>query len=281
MIEPRPSNLQRTDVIEIQRPSTEHEVTEGQIQKPAVSIVMPVYNLAASITDLVDKAITKFGELLPSFELVIVDDGSTDSTLEKACMIQDRRVRAVGYKDNRGKGEALLYGFRFATGESIILADGDLQAVPVDLNQYLAATRSCDVAIASKRVPGARVNAGVKRKFLSIGFNTFVRVMLSLPLSDTQAGFKIFRQSALQKIVPLISVKHYAFDVELLTVAKLLKLRIVELPANVKLESNFRNKNIVRMFIDVLGIAYRLRIRHWYQRNLELRRKNYQPILRW
>ena len=153
--------------------------------------------------------------------------------------------------------------------------------MPVDLNQYLAATRSCDVAIASKRVPGARVNAGVKRKFLSIGFNTFVRVMLSLPLSDTQAGFKIFRQSALQKIVPLISVKHYAFDVELLTVAKLLKLRIVELPANVKLESNFRNKNIVRMFIDVLGIAYRLRIRHWYQRNLELRRKNYQPILRW
>ena len=151
---------------------------------------MPVYNLGASITDLVEKAITKFSELLPSFELVIVDDGSTDSTLENACLIQDRRVRAVGYRDNRGKGEALLYGFRFATGETIILADGDLQAVPIDINEYLMATKSCDVAIASKRVPGARVEAGVKRTFLSIGFNTFVRVMLSLPLSDTQAWFQ-------------------------------------------------------------------------------------------
>jgi len=242
---------------------------------------MPVYNLSSSILGLVEKAIAKFSELLPSFELVIVDDGSTDDTLERACTIEDRRVRAVGYGDNRGKGEALLYGFRFATGETIILADGDLEALPIDLDRYFLATKSSDVAIASKRVLGSRVDAGVKRKFLSIGFNTFVRVMLSLPLTDTQAGFKIFRQSALKKIVPLICVKHYAFDVELLTVANLLKLKIVELPADVKLQSNFRNKNIIRMFVDVLGIAYRLRIKHWYQRNLELRKKEYQPVLRW
>ncbi|MFI5422196.1 MAG: glycosyltransferase, partial [Nitrososphaerales archaeon] len=194
--------------------------------------------------------------------------------------IKDRRVRVVGYGQNRGKGEALLYGVRFATGDTIIMADGDLQAVPIDINHYLQATLTADGAIASKRVPGARLDAGVKRKFLSIGFNGFVRVLLSLPVSDTQAGFKIFRRDALRKIAPLISVKHYAFDVELLTVANLLKLKIVELPAHVRLESDFRNKNIVRMFIDVLGIAYRLRIRHWYQRNLELS-KIYKPILRW
>ena len=83
------------------------------------------------------------------------------------------------------------------------------------------------------------------------------------------------------RIIPLISVKRYAFDVELLTVANLLDLKIKELPANVKLESNFRTKNIARMFIDVLGIAYRLRIRRWYQENLEIRRKQYEPILNW
>ena len=146
---------------------------------------------------------------------------------------------------------------------------------------YLKATLTADVAVASKRVAGARLEAGVKRRFLSIGFNGFVRVLLSLPISDTQAGFKIFRRDAIKKIVPLTCVKHYAFDVELLTVANLLKMKIVELPAHVKLESNFRNKNTIRMFIDVLGIAYRLRIRQSYQRNLELKRKRYRPILRW
>ena len=57
------------------------------------------------------------------------------------------------------------------------------------------------------------------RNFLSIGFNSFVHILLSLRMNDTQAGFKVFRRSALQKILPLISVKRYAFDVELLVVA--------------------------------------------------------------
>jgi len=270
--------LQRTDVFEIDRAN--QSSIRGQIHKPAVSIVMPVFNLGSSITELVDAAIERFEELLPSFELVIVDDGSTDGTLEKVCGLRDRRVRPVGYSLNRGKGEALLYGCKFAVGETVILADGDLEAVPIDLNHYLLATKKFDIAIASKRVKGAQVQARFKRKFLSIGFNVFVRTLLSLPLSDTQAGFKIFRMSSLKKIIPLISVKHYAFDVELLTVANLLNLKIIELPASVRLESNFRSKNIVRMFIDVLGIAYRLRIRHWYQRNLEAK-KNYKPILHW
>ncbi|MDA4129364.1 MAG: glycosyltransferase [Thaumarchaeota archaeon] len=273
--------MQRTDAVEIPRPSTRTTVVEAQILRPSVSIVMPVYNLGASIQNLVDLALARFGELLPSFELVVVDDGSIDGTLASACTIKDRRVRVVGYSQNRGKGEALLYGLRFAMGDTIILADGDLQAVPIDLDHYLKATQTADIAIASKRVSGAKLEAGFKRKFLSIGFNAFVRVLLSLPVSDTQAGFKIFRREAIRKIVPLICVKHYAFDVELLTVANLLKLNIVELPAYIKLESNFRNKNIIRMFIDVLGIAYRLRIRHWYQRNLELKKRGYQPIIRW
>ncbi len=210
-----------------------------------------------------------------------MDDGSTDGTLDAAREIKDERVRIVGYDNNRGKGEALLYGIRFARGDTIIFADGDLQALPLDFQHYLKAVETHDIAIASKRVRGARLDAGAKRKFLSIGFNAFVRVLLSLPISDTQAGFKIFRASALKKIIPLISVKRYAFDVELLTVANLLGLKITELPASVRLESTFRGGNIARMFIDVLGIAYRLRIRRWYQVNLEFRRNKYEPILNW
>jgi dolichol-phosphate mannosyltransferase len=273
--------LQRIDILNIERPLQGQEAIESEFLKPTVSIVMPVYKLGPSITGLIKDALTRFGGLLPSFELVVVDDGSKDGTLEKACSVKDRRVRVVGYDVNRGKGEALLYGLRFATGETIILADGDLQAIPLDFDRYLDAMEICDIAIASKRVPGAIVTAGVKRKFLSIGFNAFVRALLSLPISDTQAGFKIFRGSALKKIIPLISVKRYAFDVELLTVANLLDMKILELPANVILEPGFKFTNIGRMFIDVLGIAFRLRIKGWYQSNLQVSNKRYKPILRW
>lgn len=226
-------------------------------------------------------AISEFEAVLPSFELVIVDDGSEDGTIEAVREIEDKRIRVVGYDENRGKGEALLYGIRFALGETIIFADGDLQALPVDFPHYLEAMKNCDIAIASKRAPGAQVLAGSRRKFLSIGFNGFVRALLSLPISDTQAGFKIFRANALKEIIPLISVKRYAFDVELLTIASLLNLKIQELPAHVRLESDFKARNIARMFVDVLGIAYRLRIRRWYQANLRVRNGQYQPILKW
>jgi hypothetical protein len=97
----------------------------------------------------------------------------------------------------------------------------------------------------------------------------------------TQAGFKVFRRTALQRIIPLLSVKRYAFDAELLTVANLLGMKIVEIPAFVKLESRFRSGNIMRMFVDVLGIAFRLRIRRWYQRNLDGRNGKYKPFLNW
>jgi len=271
--------LQRIDAIEIHHESQSPASLELQI--PAVSILMPVYNLRSSITTLVRNAISEFSVLLPSFELVVVDDGSSDGTLDVASEIKDQRVRIVGYDDNRGKGEALLYGIRYARGDTIIFADGDMQAVPLDFQHYMMAVKTHDIAIASKRVPGARLDAGAKRKFLSIGFNAFVRVLLLLPISDTQSGFKIFRASALKKIIPLISVKHYAFDVELLTVANLLNLKILELPASIKLESTFKSRNIARMFIDVLGIAYRLRIRRWYQANLEAGKNKYEPILNW
>ena len=81
--------------------------------------------------------------------------------------------------------------------------------------------------------------------------------------------------------MPLISVKRYAFDVEILTVASLLKMHVVELPVRIQLRARFHVKNVMRMLIDLLGIAYRLRILRWYQRNLNHGSPNYQPIIRW
>jgi glycosyltransferase involved in cell wall biosynthesis len=230
---------------------------------------MPVYNEGFEVRQHVTKAIANYTNCIPNFELIVVDDGSVDDTLAGLESINDQRVKIMGYEGNRGKGGALIFGSSLSTGDIVIFADGDGQALPRDVSSYIDALKTSDIAIASKRVSGAKVTAGFKRRFLSIGFNLFVRNLLSLPISDTQAGFKVFKASGLKKILPLIAVKRYAFDVEVLTVAmKVLNLKVEELPANVTLDSNFRIGNIVRMFLDVLGIGYRLKIRKWYQRNM-------------
>jgi len=76
------------------------------------------------------------------------------------------------------------------------------------------------------------------------------------------------RKSAFVDIFPRLAVKRYAFDVELLAVANLFGLKVVEMPVNIKLDASFKPKEMWRMFVDLLGIAYRLKVIHWYQRQL-------------
>ena len=259
------------------------EAVVSQKAIPAVSIIMPVYNEGIEVVHSIQSAIKKFESLLSSsFELIVVDDGSNDRTRDFLRVIKDDRVSVVRQRVNSGKGGAQLFAFKYASGDIVIFADGDMQAFPKDLQHYLDALENADIAIASKRVPGAHLRASVTRNFLSIGFNSFVHVLLSLHMRDTQAGFKVFRRSALEKILPLISVKRYAFDVELLVVAtKICNYKVVELPAKVDLASGFSLRNIIRMMVDLLGIAYRLKIKHWYQDNYGRPHCDYEPILRW
>ncbi|MGI0090521.1 MAG: glycosyltransferase family 2 protein [Nitrososphaerales archaeon] len=244
---------------------------------------MPVYNAGSKVTAALQSAIKKFESLVSeSFEVIVVDDGSTDNTRAFLNKIKDGRVTVIGYPVNSGKGAAQIFAFGFAKADTIIFADGDMQAFPSGLRDYIDALEEADVAIASKRVPGAKVITSLKRHFLSIAFNSFVRILLSIPITDTQAGFKVFRRSALEKVLPLISVKRYAFDVELLVVAKkVCNCSIAELPANVTLTSKFRLGNMARMLVDILGIAYRLKLKHWYQNNNGISHEEYSPILRW
>jgi hypothetical protein len=95
-----------------------------------------------------------------------------------------------------------------------------------------------------------------------------VRFLTGVPLKDTQSGLKAMRKSAFIDVFPRLAVKRYAFDVELLAVANLYGLEVVEMPVNIKLDAAFKPKEMVHMFIDLLGIAYRLRVIHWYQRQL-------------
>jgi dolichol-phosphate mannosyltransferase len=235
-----------------------------------LSFVIPAYNEEEFIEDTLETIDAVIMNKNLSYEIVVVDDGSGDNTLAKAKVYAGRNghVKVVSYSKNVGKGYAVKTGFMKANGNVVIFADSDMEIDLKTISKYLEALKYGDIVIASKRHSNSHVKAPISRKILSASFNGLVRLLTGVPLKDTQSGLKAMKKSAFINIFPRLAVKRYAFDVELLAVAHLYGLKVVEMPVNIKLDSKFKPKEMWRMFVDLLGIAYRLRIIHWYQRSL-------------
>jgi glycosyltransferase involved in cell wall biosynthesis len=235
-----------------------------------LSFVVPAYNEEGYIEDMLGTIDAVIADKQMPYEIVVVDDGSKDKTLTKAKRYAGKNghVRIVTYRKNLGKGYAVKTGFLNACGNIVVFADSDLEIDLTTITQYIEALKYGDIVIASKRHTASRVTVPISRRILSECFNALVRLLTGVPLTDTQSGLKAMKKNAFNSIFPRLAVKRYAFDVELLAVANLYGLKVVEMPVNIKLEAKFKFMEMWYMFMDLLGIAYRLRIIHWYQRPL-------------
>ena len=256
------------------------ECVDG-FEKGKISIIMPAYNEAFVIAKSIRNVKKMFHSVGMDYEIIVVDDGSTDGTGLIIEDLNDREVKLVHYSNNRGKGHAFKAGFQGVTGEFTFLIDSDSEIRPRNLASFIRALGTADIAIGSKKHPASRVRTPAVRKILSASLRVLVRMCIGIKFSDSQAGFKAARSSSIYKIVPLMSVKRYAFDIEFLTIASLLGLRVVELPIEIELNVIASPKRIVRTLIDILGITYRLRLRRWYQNNIREMSNTYNPIIRW
>jgi glycosyltransferase involved in cell wall biosynthesis len=237
----------------------------GQIE---VSFVIPAYNEEVFIEDTLGTLDSVFKEKMNQYEIVVVDDGSKDKTFKKALQYANKNghVKVIRYARNAGKGFAIKTGVMESTGDIVIFVDGDMEIDFNTISKYVTALENADLVIATKWHSKSTVSMPFSRKLLSRTFNVLVRLLIGFDLKDTQVGLKVMKRSAVDKIFPKLAVKRYAFDVELLALAHLYDLKIVELPVKLKLDSSFKPKNAWHMFVDLLGIAYRLRIIRWYQR---------------
>lgn len=246
-----------------------------------VSVVMPAFNEEGHIGEAINLTRLMLTRLGYDYEIIVVDDGSSDNTMGEALRVAENpEVKVVGYSRNMGKGFAIKYGIQYVTGDIAVFLDSDLEVNYKDLRSYIEALRYADLAVASKWHPRSKVQASFMRRFLSLGFHSLVRLLTGLKVSDTQSGLKACKTKVLRRILHLLSVKKYAFDVELLTVAQLLRVKIIELPVEIKLSASFSVRAILRMLIDLLGITYRLRVKRWYQRNINNLNAEYKPILK-
>jgi glycosyltransferase involved in cell wall biosynthesis len=242
---------------------------------PLLTVVVPVYNGGDEIVANVEQIQRVVADGLhgDELELIVVSDGSIDGTAERLLESRgDQGIRVIHYDRNLGKGYAVKAGALASHGEWVALVDADLDLDPGAIPHYLDAAREqhLDFAIGSKRHPDSFVYYPWSRRVASWLYQQLNRLLFRLDVRDTQVGVKVFSRKVVDDVVPLLLVKQFAFDLELLAVATALGHgRIRELP--VRLEYRFtgsalRSAAVLRALWDTAAVFYRLRILRTYQR---------------
>jgi dolichyl-phosphate beta-glucosyltransferase len=200
-----------------------------------LSIIVPAYNEQKRLPDSLPQIIEFVRQQDYSIEVIVVDDGSTDRTVD---IVRQSRKEAefitLLQVAHGGKGHAVKSGMMQARGEFLFLCDSDLSMPIEEVTKFLPpALDGYDVAIASREVAGARrYNEPNYRHLMGRVFNLIVRLLAVHGIQDTQAGFKCFRRDAALKLFPLQTISGWGFDVEILFLAQKLGMRIVEVPIN-------------------------------------------------
>ena len=234
------------------------------MNRPFLSIVVPAYNEERRIGACLERLRQALPGLVQSWEILVADDGSEDQTREivRAEVAADPRVRLIELP-HRGKGEAVRRGLLEADGQWRYIADADLATPPDNLSRFLAYTSNVETAlvIGSREAPGSgRLDEPWIRHWIGRFFNWFVRLLVVPGISDTQCGFKLFTARAVELICPYLTVQGFAFDVEMLALARRagLSIREVGVTWDGNQESRVAFGGGAAAFLDVLRIRWRL-----------------------
>ncbi len=203
---------------------------------PLLSIVVPAYNEEIRLGASLERMIAFFNEQPYPYEILVVDDGSSDGTAQVVTEMAESspNLKLLTYQPNKGKGHAVRYGMLRAVGERVLFCDADLATPIEEIDKLIAVLdNGADVAIGSRDVPGSQL---IKRQsaIRELGgrlINKWVQLFAVPGIHDTQCGFKLFTRAASQSIFRVCRLDNFAFDVEVLFIAiRHFGLRVVEVP---------------------------------------------------
>ncbi len=223
-----------------------------------ISIVMPAYNEEKRIGQSLKKIRSFMNKLGQKYEIIVVDDGSVDKTIEAT---RKHNVRVVENKTNKGKGFSVKNGVLRAKGDLILFSDVDLSTPIEELRTFLKLMKEYDVVIGSRGLKESRIQVKQPgyRHFIGKTFNKIVRLITGLKIKDTQCGFKLFTREAARRIFPKLTIERWGFDVEVLYLAKKYGFQTKE-QAVTWLNSDGSKvspiKDSIKMFFDVLKIRW-------------------------
>jgi glycosyltransferase involved in cell wall biosynthesis len=207
-----------------------------------LSVVMPVYNEGAGIVANVEQTLGALRMLGP-FEIVLVDDGSSDNSGEEIARLAKNHpgeIRALTLPRS-GKGEALRRGANEAGGEFVVFIDADLDLPPEQILFFVAIQRvkKADAVIGSKMHPDSTVDYPFIRRVYSLGYFLLVKTLFGLPVRDTQTGLKLVRRELLLRALAQTECRGFALDLELLVRLVQLGAVMVEAPVVVRHSMKF------------------------------------------
>jgi len=230
-----------------------------------LSVIFPAYNeenrLGKTLT-LVREYLDKQGY---NYEVIVVDDGSTDVTakLVEEFMRSWSRLKLIKQPKNMGKGAAVKTGIMAAKGDFILFSDSDGSTPIEEIERLWPYAKEWPVVIGSRHCPGAKVHIKQvwHRIWLSRGSNLLIRILAVPGIWDTQCGFKLFQHDAAKAIFSHVTVRRWGFDFESLLIARHLGFRIKEVGINWynDPQSSVRaGKEAIKTLVDLFKIKLRL-----------------------
>jgi dolichyl-phosphate beta-glucosyltransferase len=229
------------------------------LKPPFLSLIIPAHNEETRLPRALGQAFGFLENQHYESEVVVVENGSHDHTLEIAHGFTHNHPNLrILHEEQPGKGRAIQRGLLAARGEYRFFADVDFSMPVEEINRFLPPTCKSDIAIASREAPGAtRYGEPPYRHFTGRVFNLLIRTLVLPGLQDTQCGFKCFSAIVAEDIFRFQTLSGWSFDVELLTIARRRGYSITEIGIpwffNADSKVNILHDS-ARMFLDLLTI---------------------------
>lgn len=239
-----------------------------------ISLVVPAYKQQKTIVKDIKSLSKVLSSIVNKYEIIVVVDGFVDDTYKKAYGVKSDKIKVIGYEINKGKGNAIKLGIEHASGDIIGFLDAGMELDPTEISIMLDIMKwkNADIVIGSKLHPDSVVNYPAIRKIMSWSYRMLIKFLFKFSVRDTQVGLKLFKKKVAKDVFPRIVVKAYAFDVEVLAVARLLGYKkIFEAPVKLKFkQGNISSSNFWKvvfwMIWDTFAVYYRMNFLKYYNK---------------
>lgn len=197
-----------------------------------LSIIIPLYNEEKRVIESIGKLDSYFSNQKYSYEIIFVNDGSSDETISKlkTRISKLRNIRIIDNKKNHGKGYVVRQGIMSAVGKYILFTDVDLSTPIKEIEKLLPYIEKYPVVIGSRylKKDSIKIAQPLSRRIISRVGNLFIKLFLGLSYVDTQCGFKLFESKAAKDIFKKSTIDRWGFDMEILAIAKALGYKVKE-----------------------------------------------------
>lgn len=230
----------------------------------SLSVIIPAYNEESIIKQTVERTLKYLERNKFDYEIIVVDDKSGDKTKEVINSLSSvsKNIKLIEHKINKGKFSAIKSGISCAIKPLVMFQDADGSTPIEEIERLLKSIdEGSDIAIASRKLKeqGTVVETSFKRKFIGYIFGKIVNIIVLPGIKDTQCGFKLFKREVAKQVFSLAHDSRWAFDVELLYIARLKNYKISEVAVNWHNEEGSKVDlfiDPIKMFIDIFKFRY-------------------------